>query len=216
MNLGRQHSKLRRIGDCIRHNFMPWSMKLTHWKVIFIVQPSPLWNFLSLWPPPYPLWISNSLHGGGMDIFLEPWFPWSWFLGDRTNKFRKRQKSSSLLVNISIKNEIRHFHVVVMQWRQRNVQKSVMHMQSCHFANLNIGIAFLMFSLLSPLSLLKLHKNLSNLFRDGLADQLFDRDTRSRYFAQTRPIIAKYSTGHTYIHTYIHHLFVYAGQNKAA
>ena len=27
--------------------------------------------------------------------------------------------------------EIRHFHVVVVQWRQSNVQKSVMHVQSC-------------------------------------------------------------------------------------
>ena len=31
--------------------------------------PSPLWDFLSLWPPPPPLRISNSLRGGGMDIF---------------------------------------------------------------------------------------------------------------------------------------------------
>ena len=31
--------------------------------------PSPLWVFLSLWPPPPPLGISNSLRGGGMDIF---------------------------------------------------------------------------------------------------------------------------------------------------
>ena len=34
------------------------------------------------------------------------------------------------------KREIRHFHVVVVQRRQRNVQKSVMHLQSCWFANL--------------------------------------------------------------------------------
>ena len=37
----------------------------------------------------------------------------------------------------STKREIRHFHVVVVQWRQRNVQKSVMHVQSCCLANLN-------------------------------------------------------------------------------
>ena len=30
--------------------------------------PSPLWDFLSLWPPP-PLGISNCLRGGGMNIF---------------------------------------------------------------------------------------------------------------------------------------------------
>ena len=34
------------------------------------------------------------------------------------------------------KHEIRHFHVVVVQRQQRNVQKSVMHLQSCWFANL--------------------------------------------------------------------------------
>ena len=32
--------------------------------------------------------------------------------------------------------KIRQFHVVVMQWQQRNVEKSVMHVQSCCFANL--------------------------------------------------------------------------------
>ena len=34
----------------------------------------------------------------------------------------------------SIKREIMHFHVVVVQNGQRNVQKSVMHVQSCCFA----------------------------------------------------------------------------------
>ena len=29
---------------------------------------------------------------------------------------------------------MRHFYVIVVQWRQRNVQKSVMHVQSCCFA----------------------------------------------------------------------------------
>ena len=32
-----------------------------------------------------------------------------------------------------IKREIRHFHVVVVQNGQRNVQKGVMHVQSCCF-----------------------------------------------------------------------------------
>ena len=36
----------------------------------------------------------------------------------------------------SAKREIRHFHVVVVQRRQRNEQKSVMHVQSFYFANL--------------------------------------------------------------------------------
>ena len=33
------------------------------------------------------------------------------------------------------KLKIWSFHVVVVQWRQRNVQKSVMHVQSCCFAH---------------------------------------------------------------------------------
>ena len=40
------------------------------------------------------------------------------------------------------------FHVVVVQQQQRNVQKRMMHVQSCCFA-------YLPFSLLSPLSVLK-------------------------------------------------------------
>ena len=38
------------------------------------------------------------------------------------------------LFTFSIKREIRHFHVVVVQKRERNIQKSVMHVQSCCFA----------------------------------------------------------------------------------
>ena len=41
----------------------------------------------------------------------------------------------------SIKREIWHFHVVVMQGQQRNVQKHVMLMQSCCFANLRLLVA---------------------------------------------------------------------------
>ena len=38
----------------------------------------------------------------------------------------------------STKREFRHFHVVVVQRRQRNVQKSVMQVQSCCFTKLNL------------------------------------------------------------------------------
>ena len=38
----------------------------------------------------------------------------------------------------SKKREKRHFHVVVMQRQLRNVQKIIMHVQSCCFANLNL------------------------------------------------------------------------------
>jgi len=50
----------------------------------------------------------------------------------------KEKESCCLVFSTSTKCEIRHFHVVVMQRRQRNVQKSVMHVQSCCFANLNL------------------------------------------------------------------------------
>ena len=37
------------------------------------------------------------------------------------------------------KREISRFHVLVVQRRQRSIiQKSVMHVQSCYFANLNL------------------------------------------------------------------------------
>ena len=49
-------------------------------------------------------------------------------------KFRKRIKFRRRLFTSSIKSEIRQFHVVVVQKRQRNVSKSAMHVQSCCFA----------------------------------------------------------------------------------
>ena len=39
------------------------------------------------------------------------------------------------LFTSSIKREIRHFHVVVVQKRERNVQKSVMQVRSCCFVH---------------------------------------------------------------------------------
>ena len=56
------------------------------------------------------------------------------------------------MVLSSTKREIRHFHVLVVQRQQRNVQKSVMHVQSCCFANLNLLLFFLFW--LPSLSLL--------------------------------------------------------------
>ena len=40
-----------------------------------------------------------------------------------------------LCISSSIKREIRHFHVVVVQKRERNEQKSVLHVRSCCFPN---------------------------------------------------------------------------------
>ena len=50
----------------------------------------------------------------------------------------KEKESCCLLFPSSTKREIRQFHVVVVQRRQRNVQKSVMHVQSCCFACVNL------------------------------------------------------------------------------
>ena len=47
----------------------------------------------------------------------------------------KEKESLRLVFTAYTKREIRHIHVVVVQWRQRNVQKSVMRVQSCCFAN---------------------------------------------------------------------------------
>ena len=58
----------------------------------------------------------------------------------------KEKESCCLLFPSSTKREIRQFHVVVVQRQQRNVQKSVMHVQSCCFTCLNL-LLFLPFSL---------------------------------------------------------------------
>ena len=50
----------------------------------------------------------------------------------------KEKQSRCLVFTSSTKREIRHFHVVVVQRRQRNVQKSVMHVQSLCFAYLHL------------------------------------------------------------------------------
>ena len=62
---------------------------------------------------------------------------WSWILKDCT-KVQEKKKSRCIVFTSSTKLEIRHFHVVVVQWRRRNVQKSAMHVQYCYFANLNL------------------------------------------------------------------------------
>ena len=46
------------------------------------------------------------------------------------SKFIKRTKMFTSFT----KREIRHFQVVVVHWRQRNIQERMMHVQSCCFA----------------------------------------------------------------------------------
>ena len=52
-------------------------------------------------------------------------------------KLRKRIFCVVFAYSIKRAREIRKFHVAVVQRRLRNVQKSVMHIQSCRFANKN-------------------------------------------------------------------------------
>ena len=47
---------------------------------------------------------------------------------------RRQIRKIRNLFTSSIEREIRHFHVVVVQWRQRNVQKTVMDVQNCCFS----------------------------------------------------------------------------------
>ena len=49
----------------------------------------------------------------------------------------KEEESSRRMFPSSTKREVRHVHVVAVQRRLRNVQKSVMHVQSCCSANLS-------------------------------------------------------------------------------
>ena len=63
---------------------------------------------------------------------------WSWIPEKPYPSSEWERKFHSSLLTSSIKCDIRHFLVVVVQWRQRNVQKSVMHVQSCCFANPNL------------------------------------------------------------------------------
>ena len=58
------------------------------------------------------------------------------------SKFRKRKRKFACCVHlpysITRTREIRKFHVAVVQRRLRHVQKSVMHVQSCCFANISL------------------------------------------------------------------------------
>ena len=57
-------------------------------KVILLSNPPPLWNFLGVCPPPpHPPGISNSLRGGGLDIFWNHTFQNSNLLTEDTNSY---------------------------------------------------------------------------------------------------------------------------------
>ena len=86
----------------------------------------------------------------------------------------------------SIKRENRDFHVVVVQWRQRNVEKSVMHVQSCCFAY----YAFFFFADLVPVAVVVAKASYFNRFEDegNYKDEIFSILSTAR--AWTRVILA--------------------------
>ena len=75
-------------------------------------------------------------------------------------KVQKKKKKAVAVFTSFTKREIRHFHVVVVQWRQRNVQKkrdARAKLLFCHF------VSFYVVLLTSPSSLLKFpNKDLTN------------------------------------------------------
>ena len=67
----------------------------------------------------------------------------------------QKEKENRCLVSTCPPREIRKFHVGIVQWWQRNVQKNVMHVQlKLLFVNLNL-LLFLPFQLLLTLLLLR-------------------------------------------------------------
>ena len=93
-------------------------------------------------------------------------FSYSWFLGDRTQVKKEKEKFVvACLLTSYIKREIRHFHVVVVQWRQRNAW-----CKGKVVVLLNKPIAFFyFFEVLVAVVVVvaKAHKNLSYLARDN-------------------------------------------------
>ena len=67
-------------------------------------------------------------------------FMWDKLERTIVSKFKKKKENFCVVLTYPIKRarQIRNFHVAVVQRRIRNIQKSVMHVQSCYFANINL------------------------------------------------------------------------------
>ena len=72
----------------------------------------------------------------------------------------KEKQNFCVVLTYSIRwaREIRQFHVAVVQQRQRNILKSVMHVERCFFANLNLLCFFLFAVLLQKLVIVAIQK----------------------------------------------------------
>ena len=78
-------------------------------------------------------------------LFVKCWRNFSGFESERTvSKFRKRQRKNSMLCSPTLlSGRVKlgsggFISIVVVQRRLRNVQKGVLHVQRCCFANLNL------------------------------------------------------------------------------
>ena len=72
-------------------------------------------------------------------VTVRPVNSWPWRHGGHFGIIRPRLFMSSIKLE---NREIRLFHVIIMQWRLRNVQKSALHMQSCCFALIKLIVFF--------------------------------------------------------------------------
>ena len=115
---------------------------------------------------------------------------WQFFLELNSKRLyrssEKEEESRWLVYTSSSKSSVRHFHVAVIQWRQRNVQKSVIHVQSCCFANRNLLLSFMLSSLTSPSSLLK-HSNRDRV-NEASDGYLFNSSYRPNFSGHLREV----------------------------
>ena len=87
--------------------------------------------------------VSTSLILFNFISFFKMFVKVSGFESERTvSKLEKEKENFCVVYSKKWAREIRKFPVAVLQWWQRNVQKSLMQMQSCCFANNIILLLF--------------------------------------------------------------------------
>ena len=133
--------------------------------------------------------IAENIKYRRISLELISWGPHSSFKRERKIRYR--------LFTSSIKREIRDFHAVVVQWRQRNVQKSVLHVQSSCFANL----AYCFFDVLAAVAVVVAKAPYCVAGRLGRKNKKA-QGTRGRkaFPSSHRPLRASYSLNYCYFY----------------
>ena len=122
---------------------------------------------------PLPQTLSRLFHPA---FFVKCWhFFWSWILKECI-KVEEKKKEVLSCVPVLDKREIRHFHVLAVKRRVRNVQKSVM--QSCCFNKRNLLLFWRSrcphrLRCLSSLILTRAHRTLQNLLSLALISSIW-------------------------------------------